>query len=175
VENKSTVTPAEVKAYYDKNSVKYLEPESFSFQSISIVPPLKPTATQAKEAQKAAEDALRQAKTTKSYQDFGLLAEKISQDDFRVNMGDHKAIGRDKLPPQIIKAFSAMQPGQVSGLIQIESAYTIVRLNAHNPAKKQSLKEVEPALKVDLQKSKYEKLRSGLAKQLRAKAKIEVS
>ena len=67
-----------------------------------------------------------------------------------------------------------MQPGQVSGLIQIESAYTVVRLNAHNPAKKQSLQEVKADLKVELQKSKYEKLRSGLAKQLRAKAKIEV-
>jgi hypothetical protein len=33
---------------------------------------------------------LRQAKETKSYEDFGLLAEKISEDDFRVNMGDHK-------------------------------------------------------------------------------------
>ena len=175
VENRSTVTPAEVKAYYDKNGAKYLQPESFAFQSISVVPPLKPTATQAKEAQKAADAALQQAKATKSYQDFGLLAEKISQDDFRVNMGDHKVIGRDKLPPQIVKVFSTMQPGQVSGLIQIESAYTIVRLNAHNAAKKQSLKEVEAGLKVDLQKSKYEKLRSGLAKQLRAKAKIEVS
>ena len=66
-----------------------------------------------------------------------------------------------------------MQPGQVSGLIQIESAYTIVRLNAHVPAKKQSLQEVKADLKVELQKEKYEKLRSGLAKQLRAKAKIE--
>jgi parvulin-like peptidyl-prolyl isomerase len=164
-----------VKAYYDKNPARYTQPESFSFQSISIVPPLKPTAGQAQEAQKHAEDALRQAKATNSYQEFGLLAEKISEDDFRVNMGDHKVIALDKLPPQIVKAFSAMQPGQVSGLIQIESAYTIVRLNAHTPAKKQSLKEVESDLKVDLQKSKYEKLRSGLAKQLRAKAKIEVS
>ncbi len=174
VENRSAVTAAEVKAYYDKNGAKYVQPETFSFQTISVLPPLKPTAVQAKDAQKKAENALRQAQTTKSYQDFGLLAEKISEDDFRVNMGDHKVIGRDKLPPQILKAFSTMQPGQVSGLIQIESAYTIVRLNAHNPAKKQSLKDVEPALKVDLQKSKYEKLRSGLAKQLRAKAKIEV-
>jgi parvulin-like peptidyl-prolyl isomerase len=175
VENRSAVSLAEVKAYYDKNPAKYLQPESFSFQSISVMPPLKPTAAQAQEAQKKAEDALRQAKATKSYQDFGLLAEKISEDDFRVNMGDHKVIGRDKLPPQIVKAFSAMQPGQVSGLIQIESAYTIARLNAHNPAKKKSLEEVKGDLKVELQKSKYEKLRSGLAKQLRAKAKIEVS
>ncbi len=89
-------------------------------------------------------------------------------------MGDHKVIGRDKLPPQIVKAFSTMQAGQVSGVIQIESAYTIVRLNAHTPAKKQSLEEVKSDLKVELQKEKYEKLRSGLAKQLRAKAKIEV-
>jgi peptidyl-prolyl cis-trans isomerase SurA len=175
VENRSAVSLAEVKAYYDKNPAKYLQPESFSFQSISVMPPLKPTAAQAQEAQKKAEGALRQAKATKSYQDFGLLAEKISEDDFRVNMGDHKVIGRDKLPPQIVKAFSAMQPGQVSGLIQIESAYTIARLNAHNPAKKKSLEEVKGDLKVELQKSKYEKLRSGLAKQLRAKAKIEVS
>jgi peptidyl-prolyl cis-trans isomerase SurA len=173
VENRATVTLADVKAYYDSHPAKYLQPESFSFQSISVMPPLKPTPAQAREAQKAAEEALRQAQTTKSYQDFGLLAEKISQDDFRVNMGDHKVIGRDKLPPQILKAFAAMQAGQVSGLIQIESAYTIVRLNAHNPAKKQSLKEVQADLKIDLQKSKYEKLRSGLAKQLRAKAKVE--
>jgi peptidyl-prolyl cis-trans isomerase SurA len=174
VEDKSGVSLAEVKAYYDKNPAKYEQPESFSFQSISVMPPVKPTAGQAKEAQKRAEDALRQAKATKSYQEFGLLAEKISEDDFRVNLGDHKVVGRDKLPPQVVKAFLAMQPGQVSGLIQIDSAYTIVRLNTHNTAKKQSLEEVKNDLKTELQKSKYEKLRSGLAKQLRAKAKIEV-
>ncbi len=45
---------------------------------------------QAKEARKKADDALKQAKATKSYEEFGLLAEKISEDDYRVNMGDHK-------------------------------------------------------------------------------------
>jgi peptidyl-prolyl cis-trans isomerase D len=139
-----------------------------------VVPPLKVTPEQAKQAQKQAEETLKQAKATKSYQEFGLLAERISQDDFRVNMGDHKTVGRDKLPPQVIKAMSAMQPGQVSGLIQIESAYTIVRLNAHSQARKQPFAEVKNDLKTELQKSKYEQLRSGLAKKLRAKAKIEV-
>lgn len=174
VESKSAVTSTEVRAYYEKNPARFQQAETFTFQSISIVPPLKPTADQAKEAHKRAEDALRQAKTTKSYQDFGLLAEKISEDDFRVNMGDHKAVGRNKLPPQVLKALAAIQPGQVSGLIQIESAYTIIRLNAHTLGRKQRLDEVQNDLKVELQKAKYEKLRSGLAKQLRAKAKIEV-
>jgi parvulin-like peptidyl-prolyl isomerase len=174
VEDKSAVTLAEVKAYYDKNPARFEQPESFSFQSISVVPPLQPTATQAKEAQKRAEDALRQAQATKSYQDFGLLAEKISEDGFRVNMGDRKLVARDELPPQVVQALQAMQPGQITGAIQIQSAYTIIRLNAHSPARKQSLEEVKADLKTELQKSKYEKLRSALAQQLRAKAKIEI-
>jgi peptidyl-prolyl cis-trans isomerase SurA len=174
VADRSAVSLAEVKAYYDKNPARFEVPEAFSFQSISVVPLLKPTAAQAKEAQKHAEDALRQAKATTSYQNFGLLAEKTSEDDFRVNMGDHKVVARDKLPPQVVKALLAIQPGQVTGLIQIESAYTIIRLNAHTSARRKSLEEVKADLKVELQKNKYEKLRSRLAQQLRAKAKIEV-
>jgi len=175
VEVKSAVTPAEVEAYYVKNPARFRQSETFTFQSISIVPPLKPTPEQAKEAQKKAEDALRQAKACKNAQEFGLLAEKISEDDFRVNMGDHKAVGADKLPPQVVKVLSALQPGQTTGLIQIESAYTIIRMNAHTLGRKQRLEEVKADLKTELQKAKYEKLRSNLAKQLRAKAKIELS
>ena len=174
VEQRATVTPAELQAYYVKNAARFSQPETFTFQSISIVPPLKATTEQAKQARTKADDALRQAKATKSYQDFGLLAEKISEDDFRVNLGDHKVVPADKLPPQVVKALQAMQSGQVSGLIQIESAFTIIRLNADTPARKKPLSEVKSELNTDLQKSKYEKLRSNLAKQLRAKAKIEV-
>jgi parvulin-like peptidyl-prolyl isomerase len=173
VENRSAVSLPELKAYYEKNPARFQQPESFSFQSISVLPPRQPTAAQTKEAQRKAEDALRQAKATKSYEDFGLLAEKISEDDFRLNMGDHKIVLREKLPPDVVKALLALQPGQITGLIQVESAYTILRLNSHNMARKQSLEEVKADLKVELQKEKYEKLRSGLAKQLRAKAKVE--
>jgi parvulin-like peptidyl-prolyl isomerase len=174
VELRSSISPAELQAYYEKNPARFKQPETFAFQSISVVPPLRATPEQAKQAQKKAEDALRQAKSTKTYQDFGLLAEKISEDDYRVNLGDHKVVPSDKLPPQVVKTLQAMQAGQISGLIQIESAYTIIRLNAHTPPRKKSLAEVKGELKIELQKGKYEKLRSNLAKQLRAKAKIEV-
>jgi parvulin-like peptidyl-prolyl isomerase len=176
VEGKSAVSLAEVKAYYEKNSARFEQPESFNIQSISILPPRngKPGADVVNENRKRAEDALRQAKATKSYEEFGLLAEKISEDDFRVNMGDHKAVGRDKLPSQIVKAALVMQAGQVSGLIQIENAFTIFRLNAHSPARKQSLDKVKADLRTEVQKRKYEQLRSSLAKSLRAKAKIEI-
>ncbi len=174
VEEKSAVSLAEIRAYYEKNPARFQQAESFTIQSISILPPQKPTPEAINQNRKRAEDALRQAKATKSYDEFGLLAEKLSDDDFRVNMGDHHAVGRDKLPPQIVKAAASMQAGQVSGLIQIENAFTIFRLNAHNPAHKQSLTEVKADLRTELGKSKYERLRSNFAKQLRAKAKIEI-
>jgi parvulin-like peptidyl-prolyl isomerase len=176
VDDKSAVSLAEVKAFYEKNPARFQQAESFNFQSNSILPPRdsKSGADAAKENRKRAEDALRQAQATKSYQEFGLLAEKISEDDFRVNMGDHKAVDRDKLPPQIVNAALAMQAGTVSGLIQIENAFTIFRLNAHNPPRKQSFADVKNELRTEVQKSKYERLRSSFAKSLRAKAKIEI-
>jgi len=174
VELKATISPAELQAYYGKNGARFQQAESFGFQSISIIPPLKATPQQQGDAKKRADAALAQAKTAKNYEDFGLLAEKVSEDDFRVNMGDHKTTPADKLPPQVVKFMRTAKPGQVSGLIQIENAYTIVRATAYTPARKQRFAEVKASLKDELQKAKYERLRSGLAKQLRAKAKIEV-
>jgi len=174
VQDKSVVTLAEARAYYDKNPGRFQFPESYTFQSISVIPPQNATADQKKEGFKKANDALAQAKSTKSYEDFGLLAEKISEDDFRVNMGDHHTVEKDRLPPQVLQAFANLKPGQVSGLIQIEQAYTIVRLNAHTLAGKRSFELVKNDLRTELQKEKYEKLRTNLDKQLRAKAKVEV-
>jgi peptidyl-prolyl cis-trans isomerase SurA len=174
VQDRSVVTLAEARAHYDKNGAMFQIPESYAFQSISIIPPQSPNAEQKKEGSKKANEALSQAKDTSSYEEFGLLAEKISEDDFRVNMGDHKVVEKDKLPPQVVKAFLSMKPGQVSDLIQIEQAYTIVRLNAHVPAGKYSFDEVKNNLRTELQKQKYEKLRSGLDKKLRAQAKVEI-
>jgi parvulin-like peptidyl-prolyl isomerase len=174
VENKAAVTLAEARAYYDKSPAKFQIPESFTFQSISVLPPQKPMAEQKQEALKRANEDLKQAKATNSYQEFGLLAEKVSEDDFRVNMGDHKAVEKSKLPPQVVKALLAMKPGQVSDVIQIEQAYTIVRLNAHNPAGKRTFEGVKSDLRTELQKSKYEQLRVALDKRLRAYAKVEM-
>ena len=174
VENKSVVTLAETKAFYDQNPSRFQIPESYAFQSISVLPPLHPTPDQQKEANKRANDYLKQAQATKTYQEFGLLAEKISEDDFRVNMGDHKAVEKNKLPPQVVKAFTTMKSGGLSELIQIESAYTIVRLNGHTPAGKQSFESVKAGLRTELQKAKYESLRAGLDKSLRAKAAVQI-
>jgi peptidyl-prolyl cis-trans isomerase C len=173
VDHKSAVSAAEAHAFYDKNPKLFEYGESFSIQTISVLPPSNGGDAVKKEARKRAEDALRQAKATKSYQEFGLLAEKLSEDDYHVNMGDHKAVDRDKLPPPIVAAALAMKPGQVSELIQLGEAYTLFRLNAHTPPGKVTFEAVKSRLLKDLEKDKHERLRAEFDERLRKSANVQ--
>lgn len=173
IDSKSTVSLAEAKAFYDKNPARFQVPESFTFQTISFIPPEKATPQQLKEAAKRAQDALKQAKATKTDEEFGLLAEKISEDDYRVMMGQHKPIPRDQLAPQVVKALLAIKPGEISDLIQVDQVYTVIRLNAHTPAGKAKFEDVKVQLQKELQQNKTNQLRSALDRKLKQNAKIE--
>jgi len=173
VDNKAVVSATEARGYYDKNPKQFEHGEVFSLQTISIVPPDKSTAQVMEEARKRAQTILEQAKATKNYEQFGLLAEKVSEDDYRVNMGDRKVVTSDKLPPEVVKVAQKMKPGDVSGLIPLGSAWTIVRLNAHTPPGKSKFETVKSDLIPDLQKRKYEQLRVTLDKRLHEHAQIQ--
>jgi parvulin-like peptidyl-prolyl isomerase len=173
VDNKSTISVAEAKAYYDKNPARWEFPEAFAIQTISILPPQAVTPANLKEMRKRAEDALKQAKATTSYEQFGMLAEKISDDDYRVMMGDHKKVERSKLSPQVVQALLAMKDGQVSDIIQMDQAYTIIRLNQHILAGKMRFPDVKASLLQELQKRKVEETRAAFDKRLRKSAKVE--
>ena len=173
VENKSVISPAELRAYFEKNPARFRHPEMFTFQTISILPPPNATAAQLKEARVRAENALKQAKATKTVEQFGLLAEKISDDDYRVMMGQHKPLPVEEMAPQVVKALSRMHPDEMTDLIQVEQAYTIVRLQVHTPAGQPKFEEVKAQLQKELQQTRKEQLRSALDRKLRQNAKVE--
>jgi parvulin-like peptidyl-prolyl isomerase len=102
-----------------------------------------------------------------------LLAEKISEDDYRVMMGDHQLVEAAKLPAQILAAVRKMQPGQVSSIIQVDRVFTIVRLNKHVPAGMRKFADVRDALRQQLQRQNVERLRAELNHLLRKGARIE--
>jgi len=174
VEQKSVVTAMEAKAYYDKNPKQFEKPESLRIQTISIIPPQNGGADVDKEARRRAEEAYKLARATKSFQDFGLLAEKKSDDDWRVNMGDRSFVAVSVLPPPIVKAAAAMKPGEVSNLIQLGNSYTLFRLVQHERAGKTPFAAVKAKLQSDLQKQKRMELRAALNQKLRKNAKVEV-
>ena len=173
VDAKSVVTLAEARSYYEKNPKAFEHGETFSLQTISIIPPDKASAQVVADARKKAETILAQAKATKNYEQFGLLAEKVSEDDFRVDMGDRKVVKSEKLPPEVVKVAEKMKPGEVSGLIPLGTAWTIIRVNAHTPPGKATFEAAKAELMADMQKRKYEQLRVGLDKRLHQNAQIQ--
>ncbi len=172
VEDPARVTVAQAKAEYEKNAAQYKHQELLHIQSISIIPPNQSTSV-LKEAKQRANEAVKQAQEAKSYREFGLLAEKVSDDDFHVNMGDHKPMEVDKLPPPIVQLADKMKPGDISGLIQLGNNYTIFRLEERVPAGTTPFAEVRSTLQAEMQKQRTEQLRSVLAQRLRKGAKIE--
>jgi hypothetical protein len=174
VQSKAAVSLAEARAYYDKNPKSFERGESFGIQTISIIPPQNASAEIQKEARQRAEEALRQAKATKSYREFGLLAEKVSDDDWRVNMGDRRQVDRAQLPPPLVAAALKMKLGEVSDLLQFGPNYTLFRLNAHTPAGKADFSAVKTQVQSDIEKARYNELRAEFHKRLRKNAKVEV-
>ncbi len=134
VDDKSAVSLAEARSYYEKNPKAFEHGETFPLQTISIIPPDKASASALEDARKRAESILAQAKAPKNYEQFGLLAEKVSEDDYRVDMGDRKVVKSEKLPPEVVKVAQKMKAGEVSGLIPLGTAWTIIRVKCAHAA-----------------------------------------
>ena len=173
ITRKASVSEAEVQAYYQKNPAKFYTPESVSIQTISLVIPDHPSADQEASVRKRAEDALRQAKKARNYEDFGMLAEKFSEDDWRVMMGDHQFVSRDKMPPEVAKVAFTLKPGEVSDLIRAENSWCILRLNSRQEPHRTTFEQVKVSLKKELEADQVETLRRALHQQLRKKATVE--
>lgn len=170
---KAAVKDAEVHAFYQKNTARFLSAESVSVQTISLLIPDNPTPQQEASVRKRAEDALQQARKTKSSEEFGMLAEKVSEDDWRVMMGDHQFITPNQMPPEVARVAFGMKPGQVSELIRAENSWCIVRVNGQKASSQASYEQVKDSLKKELEASKVDTLRRTLHQQLRKKARVE--
>jgi peptidyl-prolyl cis-trans isomerase SurA len=173
VSDKSTPTPIELRAYYNKNAQQFTHGETYHLQTISIIPPANAGAEAKQEGRRHAEDAYKAAKNSKSFQEFGLLAEKYSDDDWHVSMGNRVKVEKDKLPPPVVSALMTMKPGDVSPLIQLGDNYTIVRLVARKPAGKDTFLSVRKKLATELKKAKTDALRAQLDQRLHKAAKVE--
>lgn len=171
---KSRVTNLRLHQLYDKNKKTFLRPESVWLQTITINLPSNPSDEQKKMAHKRIEEILPQARATKTFEQFGLLAEKVSEDDYRVMMGDRKWIHLVGLPPQIKSAVDSLQPGQVSGVIETAGALTILRVNERRQQKQMSFEDVKDKLRAQLEEATRQDRFQTLEKQLRKGARIEI-
>ena len=173
VDSKAKFTDAQLRAFYDKNPDRFRKPDSVSLQTITIAYRDNPSPADKRKARKQAEEALKQARETKDYEGFGMLAEKVSMDDWRVMMGDHNWLHRGRMPEDVEKVVFTMKPGQVSDIIDTGDSFCIARVNGREDSHLVTFDEVKPGLKQDLERQKADELRQAFEARLRKKAKIE--
>ena len=173
VEGRAKLSDVQLRSFYDKNPDRFRKPDSISIQTITIAYGDNPAPADKQKARQRAEDALGQAKATKDYDGFGQLAEKVSMDDWRVMMGDHKWLHRGRMPEAVEKVAFAMKTGQVSDIIDAGDSFVIVRVNGREDSHLVGFSEVKLRLKQDLEKQKKDELRAAFDKRLRKTAKIE--
>jgi PPIC-type PPIASE domain/SurA N-terminal domain len=173
VKRKATVTDAEIAQYYAKNKAQFVQPESISFQTISAMYPKNPTPEDKKAARQRIEKWLSLAKSAKGYEAFGVLAEKYSEDEFRVMMGDRKMVHREAIAPCFAFAFS-MKEGQVSDIVESTAGFHIVRLSKHQATKHFNLTELRSSIRELLQEQRLKARNQQFHQQLRKTAKIEI-
>jgi parvulin-like peptidyl-prolyl isomerase len=173
VKRKAVVTDVEVSKEYETHKASYTVPESVSFQTISAMFPERATPADKQVARKRIEGWLSQAQNAKNVEAFGVLAERVSEDEYRVMMGEHKMVHVATVAPEF-KSVLKMKEGEITGIIESPVGYHIVRLNKRNPSRKMTFAQVRADIKKSMQKERLDARNNEFQSKLRKAAKVEV-
>jgi peptidyl-prolyl cis-trans isomerase D len=169
------VTPDDLRSYYDAHREEYRVPEQVKVSHILIKTPLpgadgKVDEKGVAEAQRRAEDLLKQVKGGGNFED---LAKKYSEDPGSAKQGGSLGwIGRGQTVPEFEKTAFSLPKGQISDLVKSSYGFHIIRLDDKQDAHMKSLDEVkstiEPILKHQKGLQLAQKKADDLLKQARA-------
>lgn len=148
------VDEAEIRKYYEEHQPEFGTQEQRQAAHILISVPEKAPDADKQAAKAKAEQILQQAKQSPAK--FAELAKQHSQDPgSAANGGDLGMFGRGMMVKSFDDAVFQLKPGEISGLVQSEFGFHIIRLTAVESAKIRPLDEVKSSIaqKMKLQKA----------------------
>jgi peptidyl-prolyl cis-trans isomerase D len=171
------LTPDDLRAYYDQHRDSYRVPEQAKVSHILIKTPLpgpdgKVDEKGAAEAQRRAEDLLKQLKSGAKLED---LAKKYSEDPGSAKQGGSLGwIGKGQTVPEFEKTAFSLPKGQISDLVKSSYGFHIIRVDDKQEAHLKTIDEVkaeiEPVLKHQKAQQIAQKKADALLKQARAQS-----
>ena len=134
---------AEIQEYYEANLTQFQKPEEVHARHILF--PVAPDASDADKAaaRKQAEAVLAKAK---GGADFAALAKEFSKDSTAANGGDLGSFGRGVMTPPFEVAAFALEPGQVSGIVETQFGLHIIKLEEKTPARTEPLEAAKASI-----------------------------
>lgn len=172
VRDKIHVSETELREFYDANRAKYSEEETFRARHIFFKTNEKSSPEEIKISMKNALMVLAEAKSGK---DFAELARSYSEDPAaRKDGGDLGIFKKGDMQPELQAAIVAMKPGDVSELVYTPVGFHIIKLEERIGGKLKPFEGLKNDIGEDIYKKKSEERFSQWAKELRAKATVQI-
>ncbi len=151
------ITPDDLRSYYNQHRDQYHVPEQVKVSHILIKTPLPGTDGKvdekgAAEAQRRAEDLLKQVKGGANFEE---LAKKYSEDPGSAKQnGSLGWIGKGQTVPEFEKTAFSLPKGQISDLVKSSYGFHIIRVDDKQDAHTKSLDEVKDTIEPILRHQK---------------------
>ncbi len=171
IKSKVFVSPLEIEDYYSKHSEEFNKPERVKLKSITI---RKSSENQGKIDDDARTKAEQILTDLKKGANFTKIAEAHSEDYNASSGGDLGFVGRGELAKNIDEIVFALNPGDLSPVIESDIGYHIFKVEEREDGKKLELEEVRDQLKEYLIRIKSKERFEEWMKQLKEKAYISI-
>ena len=166
------VKPEQVTDFYAKNPDQFKQPERVHASHILIGIPRGADAAAKTEARAKAAEVLKDVKAGK---DFAALAKQHSQDPGSApSGGDLGFFQQGQMVGPFNDAAFSLAPGAVSGLVETEFGFHIIKVAEKQAARAVPLDEVRPKLEEYLQRMNREQRTDAFVNGLKSKGKVEI-
>lgn len=161
VENQVQVTDAEVTDFYNKNLKNYTTPEQRSASHILINAPRTASAADQAAAKARAEKVLAEVRANPG--NFAAIATAQSQDTGSAREGGDLGVVEKGQGAPVEQAVYSLKEGEISGLVQSEYGFHIVKVTKVVPGSQKSLDTARDEITAELKKQKMSAKYSELA------------
>lgn len=162
------VTELELQRYYQSHQNRFLIPDEYRISQILILRKSRETEEEARERATSVSSALKQGG------DFAEMALKYSDGPEATKGGNIGFVRQGELLPQIERALSALEPGQVTEAIQTSDGWHIIKLDEKRLPQFRPFAEVKTEIQTLVFQQKTEDVYQIWLGDLKNKAFIEV-
>lgn len=172
VVSKVNITETDIKAYYDKNPQTFTVPDQVRASHILVKVDPKATPAEKKAARAKIESILKQVKAPGA--DFGKLAKENSDCPSKENNGDLGLFPKGQMVKPFDDAVWIMKPGDISGIVETQFGYHIIRVTERKASDKVPYSQVRTKIEENLKQQKIREGITALVDSAKKNAKIEI-
>ncbi len=167
---KITVSDKEIRDYYDSNLARFKQPDQVKASHILIT--VDPKADEAEKAKARKQIETIQNKVKKG-EDFEALAKEHSGCPSSTKGGDLGYFGQGQMVKPFEDAAFALEPGQVSDIVETRFGYHLIKVTDKKPAMTTPFEEVKERISEHLKQQQVRAKVLAFVEDLRGKAKVE--